>query len=245
MRRSLRQAYQAPDIGVPSWIPQSPFLSARPIWAMALYWPGSATSLHGGRRLEQPARSGRYGRLLCARRGLRAGLLRGGRRSRHERSDMRETVPPDVAPLIRATRPPRWLIGPAGLRLGFGFTTAPGDIDAACQISRCCRGVPVPFLLCHRPTSPSAGPASGDATETACPGSRPAGRQSPLAPCSGLSQRHVVRPLPRRPQAAGSGGRRLAARAGRGRTLPRLRPKHRQPRPRPARVRPGVQRVLT
>ncbi|MGY2909453.1 hypothetical protein ACVWVY_008474 [Bradyrhizobium sp. URHC0002] len=39
-------------------LPAISLLSARPIWAMALYRPGSAVSLHGGRRLEQPARSG-------------------------------------------------------------------------------------------------------------------------------------------------------------------------------------------
>src|SRR6476646_2835830 len=30
MRRSLRQAYPAPDIGVPSWIPQSPLFVCPP-----------------------------------------------------------------------------------------------------------------------------------------------------------------------------------------------------------------------
>jgi hypothetical protein len=39
-------------------LPRSPILSARPIWTTALYWPGSAASLHGDERLEQPARSG-------------------------------------------------------------------------------------------------------------------------------------------------------------------------------------------
>ena len=48
----------APDIGVPSWSSAISLLSARPIWATALSRPGSAASLHGGRRLEQPVEIG-------------------------------------------------------------------------------------------------------------------------------------------------------------------------------------------
>src|SRR3954447_22312462 len=43
---------------------------------MTLYRPGSRASLHNARRLEQPARSGSGGMLLCARWGLRGQLLR-------------------------------------------------------------------------------------------------------------------------------------------------------------------------
>ena len=85
-----------------------------------------------------------------------------------------------------------------------------------------------------RPVSPRlAKPGAG----RAAPGHRA------LAPRGGLPQRRELRPLPRRAEAAG-GRAGVSQRAHRrGRALPRLRPGHRQPRPRPARVRPDLHRV--
>src|SRR5580700_7903277 len=68
-------------------------------------------------------------------------------------------------------------------------------------------------------------------------------RHSPLTAGRVVSQRRGFRSLPRRSEAAGGLGRRVAACDSRSLTLPGLRPGHRQPRPRPARVRPDFYRV--
>ena len=153
---------------------------------------------------------------------------------------------PDIAPLIRATGPARWLIGLAGLKLAVLIRQSPVTLmllsrlpvvlAASLAFSSASIAQPAPAPVRPAAVQPRP-PAAG------VPG-QPAA-QGPLAPCGSLSQRHVVRPFPRRPQAAGGGGGRVAARADRGCALPRLRPKHRQPRPRPARIRPGVHRILT
>ena len=79
-----------------------------------------------------------------------------------------------------------------------------------------------------RPAAP--GRRGDSAADCACCHRRP-------AQWGCVSQRHVVRPFPGRPETARGGGRRIAADACRRCALPRLRPGHRQPRPRPARVR--------
>ena len=108
------------------------------------------------------------------------------------------------------------------------FSTARFFLGAA-LFSFLCGSQPAPAQPTAAPARPIAGPPDGHSP-------RPPRRR-------GLPQRHVVRPLPRRPETAGGRRRRVAARDGRGLALSRLRPGHRQPRPRPARVRPGVHRV--
>ena len=104
-----------------------------------------------------------------------------------------------------------------------------GEIDANLQIPRGGRGIRRGILGIligkHGPTGPRsrpsrAAPARGGAADTAGRRrSRPAGRQSTFAPCCCLSQWHVVRPLPGRPETAGD--RQKACRSAR---WPRLRP---------------------
>ena len=144
----------------------------------------------------------------------------------------------------------RWLIRPAGLRLDFRIPwIAPVTLMPTCRFVVAGRGIPGTFIGKHGPTGPCsrpprADPACGGATDTAGRRrSRSADCQSTIAPRRGLSQWHVVRPFPGRPQAAGGRRRRVAAGAGRGRAGPCLRPEHRQPRPRPAGVRAGVHRI--
>ena len=186
------------------------------------------------KRLEQPARSGSGGRLLCARRACAADCSEvSGINGYIGRITLRQT----------------------GLRILQFKAPVPiaGEIDANLQIPRGGRGIPRVSLAfssasmaqpAPAPARPAPRPARGGATDPAGRRhSRPAGRQSTFAPRRRLPQRHVVRPLPGRPETAGGRRRRVAADACRSFALPRLRPGHRQPRPRPARVRAGVHRI--
>ena len=89
-----------------------------------------------------------------------------------------------------------------------------------------------------RPTAVPARPAAAPVRPPAAPSAAPAPRGG--AAChNGMSFDRFLADLKQQAVAAG----RVAAGAGGSGTLPRLRPEHRQPRPRPARVRAGVQRI--
>ena len=132
---------------------------ARPIWALALYRPGSEATLHGGRRLEQPARPGSP--MHAA--GPAADCSEGG--------DCTRT---GMSAAICGTAGPRISLRSCGLRtsplanaacqskLGFGFTIFAGTLMPLFRFRSCCRGILFPFIACHRPTGPRSREARAD-----------------------------------------------------------------------------------
>ena len=179
-----------------------------------------------------------------------------GASRRHCEERKRRSNPSIPAPrhgLLRFARndaliPARWLIRPAGLKLGLRIHGGPGVtlmphfkllLAAAASLSLSSLAIAQPAPAPARPAAvqprPPA-PAPGQQPAAAAP------RSPRAAAChNGMSFDRFLADLKQQAVAEGV----VAARAGRGRTLPRLRPKHRQPRPRPARIRPGVHRIRT
>ena len=207
MRRSLRQAYQAPDIGVPSWS------SAISLFVCP---PHMGDGLILARQCDKPTRREAVG-TACEIRLIRQAPMRAAGLARPDCSEA-EAVAVSKGALCAV---PTILIRTGWIALtmaGHAFAIWPAGLELASDSRIAVTSMPLFRFLVAAAASlslsslaiaqpaPGSGPARTGTAGASQPAARSAaaGRRSARAPCGGLSQRHVVRPLPRRPQAAGA-----------------------------------------